>query len=164
MAVVELTEAQITFLQDWLDAELPDPDERGVDVAKLVDGIDEDNLDLNDLWMKGRTEAEAALSDLRVALERENEPNLDRIAKFGLLDVLGGHHVKITMAIMAYQSAKEDDRASKGQALVAALDAFAEHLRVSPFVALVEENGFVPVRIAGPLGETISSLRNRIDV
>lgn len=159
MSKVELSSTQIAFLENYLDADLPDPD----DAEDLVLDLDEDALDLSDLWLLARNDADAAIEELRAALLGHDEPNLRRIAEFGLLDLMDGHHVKVTKGILNYSAAGPADRPARAAALSTALADLDTHLGQSPFIDLVEDNAFdIPVAIRVPLRRAITAINKRI--
>jgi hypothetical protein len=159
MATIDLTPVQTAFLQNYLDAEIPGDDP----TDQLFAEIDLEAAGISDIYMMGRQTAAASIAALQAELEQHDDPNAERIAKFGLLGLTGGNHVQIMQAILDYENAAAPDRPAKAATLLAAFDALEEHLSGSALVALVEDNASnTPVSIRAPLNAAIATIRRKI--
>lgn len=163
MPTVELTPTQVAFLENWLDADIPDADAADSDVGELLGQIDDDAADPADLWLLARSSAQAELAELRAKLGKSDDPNLQRIAEFGIMDILGGNMITVTSRIVAWRTAGPGERAAKAEALSATLGDLESHLAKSPLVALVEDNVFgLPVDVKTPIQRAIKAIRRSI--
>lgn len=155
----DLTAVQQEFLENYLDAEFPEPDE----TTALFDAVDFAELDLADIWLLGRTAADSAISALQAELEKDDDPNLQRIAQFGMQDLTDGHQVKVTKAMLGYNSAAPGDRPGQIAPLLAALADLETHLEKSELVTLLEDNAWdIPVAIRTPLNRAIAQMRAKM--
>ncbi len=161
MPNVELTPTQVAFLETWLDADIPEGE--AIDVSALLTDLDEDSADIADLWVMARSSAEASLAALKAELGKSDDPNLQRIAEYGIMDILGGNLTAIGGHILALRMAAPDDRTAKAAAVSTALADLENHLATSALVALVEDNVFgIPVDVRTPINRAVKAIRRNI--
>jgi hypothetical protein len=147
-------------------SEIPD----GTDeLAEAGDGSEffapEDLLPENpaDIWLDAKGQVDASLSPLMGILSKSEDPNLARIAKFGLSGVTKGNNTALMAALLGYNSAAEADRAKSAQKLSQEADAYAAFLSSDPIIALCENNPFgQTLAIRAPLLSALKTIKQRV--
>lgn len=107
------------------------------------------------LWAQARDSVNEQIEALRGHLRGVDDPELQRIAEFGLNGATG----KLSVGLMA--ALVEADAGATPQARKKARDAVATYrafLGQDALVRLLDENPFVPINIRGTLGSALAEL------
>jgi hypothetical protein len=116
-----------------------------------------------DIWLDAKGQVDASLSPLMGVLSKSEDPNLARIAKFGLSGVTKGNNTALMAALLGYNSAAEADRAKSAQKLSQEADAYAAFLSSDPIIALCEDNPFGQrLAIRAPLLSALETIKQRV--
>lgn len=70
-------------------------------------------------WNSGKATADEAISALQKSLKEIGDPDLDKIAEFGLHGLMDGHQVKLITALIDYSKSGADSRAKTAQKVIA---------------------------------------------
>ncbi|WP_139792731.1 hypothetical protein [Pseudophaeobacter leonis] len=116
-----------------------------------------------DIWLDAKGQVDASLTPLMGLLSKAEDPNLARIAKFGLSGVTKGNNTALMAALLGYNSAAEADRAKSAQKLSQEADAYAAFLSSDPIIALCENNPFgQTLAIRAPLLNALKTIKQRV--
>ncbi len=161
MPNVELTPQQAAFLEAYLAADIPD----GPSVEELRAEIDYANLNPADIWIEAMSEVDASISILRSQLAGDPDPNMDRIAKLGLIGVTGGNNRALMGAFVTFSSASGESKAKAAQDLMRIVDQVEEFVKTDDIITLLEEfpQGSSP-KIREPLGNALSKIRKTVAI
>lgn len=142
------------------DAEVPTDAEDGSEFFSPEDLLPENPADI---WLDAKGQVDASLSPLMGVLSKSEDPNLARIAKFGLSGVTKGNNTALMAALMGYNSAAEGERAKTAQTLGQEADAYAAFLSSDPIIALCEDNPFgQKLAIRAPLLTALQAIKQRV--
>ncbi|QDY70783.1 hypothetical protein [Qingshengfaniella alkalisoli] len=116
-----------------------------------------------DIWIDAKGEADASLGPLMSHLASSTDPNLQRIARFGLNGVTKGNNTALMAALMGYNSASGDARAQRAKDVIAQIDAYSSFLASDPIIALCEDNPFgQTVSIRAPLTKALKRMKTSL--
>lgn len=160
MAESSLSDTQINFIEKFLKVKLP---AQTADPAEFV--LDDDYMSDNpaDIWLDAKGQVDATLSPLMSELAKSDDPNLTRIARFGLSGVTKGNNSALMAAILNFNGSSGAARAGSAQALGKEIDTYSEFLGSDPIVALCENNPFGhALAIRAPLIKALNTMKTMI--
>lgn len=112
-----------------------------------------------EVWRNAKEECDRGIEALQGALRGYNDPDLNRIAEFGLNGLTDGMQVKLMIALTNFDRATGEARAKAAAALASRAAEVRAQLNGDPVVELCEKNPFgVAVAIRGPLGAALAEL------
>lgn len=115
------------------------------------------------IWRDAKESTDASMSALQRMLSDASDPNLKRIAEFGLNGVTAGNQVAMTRALMDFDNASGAARISQGETLLKQTGAYRQFLSESPAIALCENNPFgVTCAIKLPLTKALDQIENTV--
>jgi len=142
-----------TEKRDWLNRVL------GIQLSSSDDGRSPGPL--MPLWLDAKEEVDARLGKLQSSLRGYDNPDLDRIAEFGLNGVTGTRSVGLMTALREADAAGKDAQARKK--LADAVNAYRDFLDTSDVVDLIDENPFdVEIGLKATLGRALDTIARRI--
>lgn len=162
MSDVDLSADQIHFLATYLNVKVP----VGVQTTILKEfepegGYASDNP--ADTWLDAKGKVDASLAPLMTELSKAEDPNLNRIARFGLSSVTKGNNTALMAAILRFNGSSGPARASTATALGKEIDTYSNFLASDPIVGLCEENPFgYAVAIRAPLIRALDKMKAMI--
>ncbi len=161
MPNVELSPQQSAFLETYLAAGIPD----GPSVDELRAEIDYSNLNPADIWIEAMSEVDASLGALRSQLAGDPDPNMDRIAKLGLIGVTGGNNRALMGAFVTFSSATGEDKVKAAQDLLRIIGQVEEFVKTDDIITLLEEfPGGTPAKIRVPLVTALGQIRKIVAI
>ena len=110
------------------------------------------------IWRDAKETVDAGLGKLADALREYDDPDLERIADFGLFGLGRGENVALMKALMEYDAAGPERRDAATKQLRTAVDSYRKVL-AHPFAALVDANPLrVPVGLRSTLGAALDQI------
>ncbi|WP_372993241.1 hypothetical protein [Sulfitobacter sp.] len=160
MADSNLSDTQINFIEQFLKVKVvataDDPAEFVLDGEYVPDNP-------ADVWLDAKGQVDATLSPLMSELAKSDDPNLTRIARFGLNGVTKGNNTALMAAILVFNSSAGAARAGSAKALGKEIDTYSEFLGSDPIVALCENNPFGhSMAIRAPLIKALNTMKTMI--
>lgn len=144
------TEQQNAWIERVLGAELG-----GRDAA-------DPNIDARELWREAKEATDQRLGLLAARLRRTGDPDLVRIADFGLFGISGGGkgvNVALNKAMIEYAGSGAEKRQQAAQQLRKAVQQYRAALTANEAVRLVDNNPFgVDVAVAATLGAALERI------
>lgn len=129
----------------------------GIDLAspKLGTGS---TADLRAVWRDAKEETDAALEALGRELRTYEDPDLDRIADFGLFGIGKGENVALNKALIEFSAARGDGRAAAAKNLRAAVAAYRTLIN-GKLVGDIDNNPYgVQVSVRATLGHALDEI------
>jgi len=151
MAGDSLTREQIDFLQTFLNiqvaaaagADMTDPD------PDLANFTPENPADI---WIDARSQVDAMMAGFRSRVAAFDDPNLKRIADFGLDGMTQGNNTALMGALVSYRLAGQADRAKAQKAVRQGISEYRKFLSSNALIALCDNNPFGPnLNVSGTL-------------
>jgi hypothetical protein len=113
------------------------------------------------LWLDAKDEVDAKLGHLQGSLRGFGDPDLDRIAEFGLNGVTGTSSVGLMVALREADAPGAD--AAARRKLAGAIDSYRAFLDGSEVVKLIDDNPFgVAVGLQATLGRALDTLASSL--
>jgi len=113
------------------------------------------------MWLDAKEQVDSAIGRLQGALRGFRDPDLTRIAEFGLNGVTGRASVGLMVALREADAPGADARARKK--LADAVASYRSFLGGSPVVALIDANPFgVSVSLRTTLGGALDAIDRRL--
>jgi len=114
--------------------------------------------DLRAVWRDAKEETDAALEALGRELRTYEDPDLDRIAEFGLFGIGKGENVALNKALIEFGAARGDGRAAAAKKLRAAVAAYRSVLS-GKLVSDIDNNPYgVQVGVRAILGPALDEI------
>lgn len=144
----------------------------GVDVSTIADGATPDATPQEDIaaapegapprviWRTAKEAVDEKLEKLAATLRGFHDPDLDRIAEFGLFGLTRGEGVALNKALIEYEGAAQDRKATAGGKLRQAVAAYRSVLVQHPAVKQIDSN---PFGINPAMRATLGAALDRID-
>ncbi|QYK41121.1 MAG: hypothetical protein KF887_17335 [Paracoccaceae bacterium] len=112
-----------------------------------------------DVWNAAKETTDAAIGALQARLGQIADPDLDRIARFGLNGITEGNQTALMKHLLDYRQASGDARAKAAAALRSQAAAYRSFLQSNELIDLCEKNPFgVAVDLRGPLGAALTEI------
>jgi hypothetical protein len=116
---------------------------------------------LTPLWVDAKDDVDARLGRLQGSLRGFGDPDLDRIAEFGLNGITGTRSVGLLAALREADAPGADGRARRK--LADAVGAYRSFLDSSDIVRLIDANPFgVEVGVQATLGGALAAIARRV--
>lgn len=115
-----------------------------------------------EIWNEAKSQTDTAIGRLQERLKQEGNPELDRIAEYGLNGVTEGNQVGLMKRLFDYNAASPPDRAAAAGRLAEQTSEYRKFLAGSELIALCEQNPFVSVDIRGPLDAALSKIEDAV--
>lgn len=144
--------ADDTAKREWVSRVLgvPMPDPAGGPATPLLP-----------LWLDAKDDVDARLGRLQGALRGFGDPDLDRIAEYGLNGVTGTRSVGLMVALREADAPGADGRARRKAA--DAISAYRSFLDDSDVVQLIDSNPFgIEVGLKTTLGRALDTIARQI--
>jgi len=120
-------------------------------------------IDRRALWRDAKETVDDALNALGTELRSFGNPDLDRIAEFGLFGLGKGENVALAKALIEYDTAPEPRREAAGKALRQAIAGYRAILTGHPAVRQIDTNPFgVSVTMAATLGGALDRIEHSL--
>jgi hypothetical protein len=120
-----------------------------------------DGTPLLPLWLEAKEQVDGAIGRLQGTLRGFDDPDLTRIAEFGLNGITGRASVGLMVALREADTAGADQQARKK--LAEAVASYRSFLDGSPTVALIDDNPFgVSVSLRATLGGALDAIDRRL--
>lgn len=115
-----------------------------------------------DLWNEAKSQSDLAITRLQERLKQEHNPDLDRIAEFGLNGVTEGNQAALMKRLFEFRAAPPAGQAAAAEKLVEQTSEYRKFLAGSELIALCEQNPFVTIDIRGPLDAALREIENAV--
>jgi len=110
------------------------------------------------IWRDAKDSTDAALSRLAQAMLAYEDPDLDRVAKFGLFGIGTKENVTLNKALIEFNAAPPERRAEMGKKLLAAVQAYRIVLGGN-LVGLIDTNPYgVATGLRSVLGAALDDI------
>lgn len=112
-----------------------------------------------EVWTTAKEATDGAISALQARLGQIADPDLERIAKFGLNGITEGNQTALMKHLIEFRQSSGEARAKAAAALRNQAAAYRSFLQSSELVDLCEKNPFgVAVDLRGPLGSALAEI------
>ncbi|MBL4915612.1 hypothetical protein [Szabonella alba] len=112
-----------------------------------------------DVWNAAKEATDVAIGALQSKLGQIADPDLERIAKFGLNGITEGNQTALMKHLFAYRQSTGEARAKAAAALRSQTAAYRAFLQSNELIDLCENNPFgVAVDLRGPLGTALAEI------
>jgi hypothetical protein len=123
----------------------------------------ESSNDTRTIWREAKDEVDDKLNALAAALRQFDDPDMERIADFGLFGVTKGESVALMKALMDFETTPAERRATKAAPLQKAISGFRAVLTGHPFIGQIDNNPFgVTVAMRSTLGAALDQIERSI--
>ena len=113
------------------------------------------------IWLDAKETVDDQIGKLQVALKGFDDPDLNRIAEYGLNGISGKNSVGLMTALREADAPGGGDGARKK--LSAAIESYQSFLRSNKIVALIDTNPFgISIAVRSTLGGALDTLSKRI--
>jgi hypothetical protein len=123
-------------------------------------------IDAGTLWREAKEATDARLGQLASKLRGTGDPDLVRIADFGLFGISGGGkgvNVALNKAMIEYAGSGAEKRPQAAQLLRKAVQQYRATLAANEAVRLVDNNPFgVDVAVAATLGAALEQIESSL--
>lgn len=111
------------------------------------------------IWREAKEDVDAAIAALAGRLRATGDPDLERIAEFGLYGLTDGEGVKLMAALREVEA----NPSGAGAKLAKAIDTYRAFLAQSEVVTLIDSNPFgVTVSMRATLGRALNELQQQL--
>ena len=118
--------------------------------------------DVLTIWRAAKDPVAARLDPLASARRAEDDPDLERIADFGLSGIGSGESVALTKAMFEFRAAPPDKRAALGGKLHQAVGSFRAVID-SRLVQTIDDNPFdIEIGIRATLGDALNRIEREL--
>jgi len=121
-----------------------------------------EKIDRRAVWRDAKESVDDGLNRLASELRSYEDPDLERIADFGLFGLGTGENVALNKALIEYEAAAPDRRPAAGAKLRTALGNYRTLLQAEPMVRLIDRNPAVPMTIAATLGGALDQIERSL--
>jgi hypothetical protein len=128
----------------------------GIDVSRAAAAAP--RVDVRVVWREAKEATDAALNDLAAELRTYGDPDLERIADFGLFGLGRNENVMLNKALIEFSTAAPERRPAAAKKLGDAVGAY-RRIIASPLVADIDANPFnVRVGVRETLGRALDQI------
>ncbi len=114
-----------------------------------------------DYWNSGKETADRAITALQKSLKGLGNPDLDKIAEFGLHGAMEGQQTKLMAALMDHSKSNEQNRAKTAQKVIDQCKSYKAVLESNTVIKLCEANPFgIKADIRGPLKTALKRIED----
>ena len=115
-------------------------------------------IDVRAIWRDAKDAVDDGLNRLAAELRTYEDPDLERIADFGLFGLGTGENVALNKALIEFSGG----RPGAGEKLRAAVGNYRTMLGKEPMVALIDSNPAVPMSMAATIGGALTQIEQAI--
>ncbi len=124
--------------------------------------VSHEKIDRRAIWRDAKESVDDGLNRLASELRSYEDPDLERIADFGLFGIGVGENVALNKALIEYETAAPDRQSAAGAKLRIAVGKYRTLLQAEPMVRLIDRNPAVPMSLAATLGGALDQIERSL--
>ena len=118
--------------------------------------------DLRAIWRDAKESTDDGLNRLAAALRGYEDPDLERIADFGLFGMGGGENVALNKALIEYGQASGEARQAATASVRKAVAAYRAMMAREPMFKLIDANPEVPLQVEVTLAGALTQIEHAL--
>jgi hypothetical protein len=130
--------------------------------SKAGSAAPRDTVNRRALWRDAKEQVDAGLERLASELRCYDDPDLERIADYGLFGLGKGENVALNKALIEYDAASPERRSAASGQLRSAIAGYRTMIQSNPMVGLIDRNPVVPMSMGATLRGALDQIEQSL--
>jgi hypothetical protein len=119
-------------------------------------------VDIGAIWRDAKESVDEGLNKLATELRSYEDPDLERIADYGLFGIGTGENVALNKAMIEYSRARPDQRRDLAAKVLNAVNDYRALLQKEPMVDLIDQNPVVPMSMRATIDGALEQIAHAV--
>src|SRR5262249_31033461 len=119
-------------------------------------------VDIGAIWRDAKESVDEGLNKLAAELRTYDDPDLERIADYGLFGIGTGENVALNKAMIEYSRAQPGQRPDAAVRVLDAVNNYRALLRKEPMVDLIDANPVVPMTMRATISGALEQIEQAV--